>query len=152
MFIHQVCAALEEAKVPYAIVGGYAVALHGAIRGTVDVDFVINWTLENLQKVEHVMKKLELVSRIPINALLLFQKKDEYIKSKNLIAWNFYSPKNPSQQIDLIINYDLHKSESIPVHTQLGTIHILAKKPLIAMKRASGRPQDIVDVNALEDL
>jgi hypothetical protein len=152
MFIHVVCAALEKAKIPYAVVGGYAVALHGAVRGTVDVDFVINWTLENLQKVERVMKELGLVSRIPINALSLFQNKEEYSKNKNLIAWNFYNPKNPAQQIDLIINYDLQTSDSVPVHTQSGTIHILAKKPLIAMKHASGRPQDIEDVKALENL
>ena len=41
MFIHEVCAVLAKAKVPYAIVGGYAVALHGVMRGTVDVDVVI---------------------------------------------------------------------------------------------------------------
>jgi hypothetical protein len=152
MFIHKVCTALERAEVPYAVVGGYAVALHGAVRGTVDVDFVINWTLENLQKVEHVMQELGLVSRIPINALLLFQNKDEYSKNKNLIAWNFYDPKNPAQQIDLIVNYDLQHSDIMPVHTQAGTIQVLAKKPLIAMKHASGRAQDIEDVKALEGL
>ena len=50
MFIHEICAALEHAEVSYAVVGGYAVALHGAVRGTVDVDVVIQWSLQNLQK------------------------------------------------------------------------------------------------------
>ena len=50
MFIHDVCTALDKAKIPYAIVGGYAVALHGAIRGTIDVDIAIHWTLKNLRK------------------------------------------------------------------------------------------------------
>jgi len=41
-FLESICRAFEQAKVPYAIVGGHAVALHGALRGTVDIDFVLN--------------------------------------------------------------------------------------------------------------
>jgi len=41
MFILKVCESLSNAKIKYAIVGGYAVALHGVVRGTVDVDLLI---------------------------------------------------------------------------------------------------------------
>lgn len=37
-FLNQICHALQTNRVRYALVGGYAVALHGAVRGTVDVD------------------------------------------------------------------------------------------------------------------
>ncbi len=37
-FLNQICNALQTNRVRYALVGGYAVALHGAVRGTVDVD------------------------------------------------------------------------------------------------------------------
>jgi hypothetical protein len=40
MFILKVVKALNAYKVHYAVVGGYAVALHGAVRGTVDLDFL----------------------------------------------------------------------------------------------------------------
>ena len=43
MFLTRVTQALSDHQVPYAIVGGHAVALHGALRGTVDIDFVIRW-------------------------------------------------------------------------------------------------------------
>lgn len=43
MFLIELCQSLEQHNVRYALVGGYAVALHGAVRGTVDVDFVIEW-------------------------------------------------------------------------------------------------------------
>lgn len=42
MFLKRVVQALEKHKVHYAIVGGYAVALHGAVRGTIDIDLVIS--------------------------------------------------------------------------------------------------------------
>ena len=72
MFIHDVCSALDKAKVPYAIVGGYAVALHGAMRGTVDVDVAIQWSLKNLQNAEKALKQLRLISLIPVTAETVF--------------------------------------------------------------------------------
>jgi hypothetical protein len=153
MFIHTVCAALEKAEVPYAVVGGYAVALHGAVRGTVDVDIVIRWTLGNLQKAENALKTLGLVSLIPINSNNLFHFKDEYIHNKHLIAWNFYDPSNPLNQVDIIITYDLKSLRHTKiVHTASGNIRILAREDLIQMKKNAGRPQDLQDVKALEDL
>ena len=41
MFIYKVIGILESKNIEYAIAGGYAVALHGAVRGTVDIDLII---------------------------------------------------------------------------------------------------------------
>jgi 3-hydroxyisobutyrate dehydrogenase-like beta-hydroxyacid dehydrogenase len=152
MFIHDVCEALAKAKIPYAVVGGYAVALHGVLRGTVDVDVAIQWTLKNLEMVEKTLKTLGLVSRIPITAKDIYNFRDEYVKNRNLIGWNFYDPKNPANQVDIIITYDLQKPQIETINTRSGKIAVLAKKDLIAMKKASGRPQDIQDAKALEGL
>jgi hypothetical protein len=153
MFIHDICSALDKAKVSYAIVGGYAVALHGAIRGTVDVDVVIEWSLKNLQDAEKAFKQMGLVSLIPITAENLFQFREEYIQNRNLIAWNFYDPTNPLNQVDIIINYDLkNAAQPKSIKTFLGTIQILSLNDLIQMKQASGRPQDLEDVKALSFL
>jgi hypothetical protein len=153
MFIHDICSALDKADVSYAIVGGYAVALHGAVRGTVDVDVAIQWSLKNLQNAEHAFKQLGLVSLIPITAETLFLFREEYIQNRNLIAWNFYDPANPLHQVDIIINYDLKSVRNTkPIKTPLGTIRILSLNELIKMKKASGRPQDLEDVKALNNL
>lgn len=152
MFLNIVCNALQKAKIPYAIVGGYAVALHGVPRGTFDVDFVIHWSLENLKKTECVLKELGLISRIPINAENLFLFKDEYIQNRNLIAWNFYDPVKVSHQVDIIITYNLEMARTKTISTQGGKVKVLALKDLIAMKRDSGRPQDLEDIKFLEDL
>ncbi|HEY2810667.1 MAG TPA: DUF6036 family nucleotidyltransferase [Rhabdochlamydiaceae bacterium] len=152
MFIQRICFALEKANVPYAIVGGHAVALHGAIRGTVDVDVVIEWSLKNLQNTENAFKKIGLVSLIPITAEALFHFRDEYIQNRNLIAWNFYESSNPLNQVDLVINYDFSARNAKKIETSQGAIRILSLSELIKMKEAAGRPQDLEDVKALKNL
>lgn len=152
MFIHKICKAFEEAKIPYAVVGGFAVALHGAPRGTFDIDFVINWSQNNLVKAEDVLKTFGLVSRIPVDAKTIYAFRDEYVQNRNLIAWNFYNPVNLLEQVDLVINYDLAKASTKTINTHEGKIIILSKKDLIAMKKAAGRLQDLEDVKSLEQL
>lgn len=152
MFINKVCDALQKAKIPYAVVGGLAVALHGIPRATFDIDLVIQWSLENLEKMEKVLKELGLFSRLPVNAKSLFDFREEYIKNRNLIAWNFYDPVHPIHQVDIIINYDLVSKTTKTVKMDSGNVKILSQKDLIEMKRASGRPQDLEDVKFLEQL
>ena len=153
MFIQRLCLALDKVNVPYAIVGGYAVALHGVIRGTVDVDIAIEWSLTNLQNTENAFKGMGLVSLIPITAEMVFHFREEYIQNRNLIAWNFYDPSNPLNQVDVVINYDLKGAHNTKkIQTSLGTISILSLSELIKMKEASGRSQDLEDVKALKNL
>lgn len=152
MFINRVCQALEQQKVRYAIVGGYAVALHGAVRGTMDVDIVINWDLNSLRKTEKALNGIGLVSRLPLIADDVFNFRDEYVTNRNLVAWNFYHPGDISQQVDIIITYDLKSKGRKRVHTRSGLLQVLTLADLIRMKRESGRPQDIEDAKALEEL
>jgi hypothetical protein len=109
MFILELCQALEKQKVNYAIVGGYAVALHGAVWGTVDINLVVQWEKDQLNKIEQSLQSLGLVSRLPIDSESLFEFRDEYINNRKLIAWHFYHPNDVPKQIDVIINYDLKK-------------------------------------------
>lgn len=150
IFIQQVCQTLREHGVAHAIVGGYAVALHGAVRGTMDIDIALRWNLKNLRAAESALLSLGLVSLHPITANDVFHFRDEYIQNRNLIAWNFYQPDNPASQVDIIINYDLtgHKTRTITTNT--GDLKILALDDLIAMKQQSGREQDLADVNSLQ--
>lgn len=152
VFLEKLCSAFTKAGIDYGLVGGHAVALHGAVRGTVDVDFVFKWEKETLVLAEQVLSKLGLISRLPINANDVFEFRDEYINNRNLIAWNFYHPEDASQQVDIIINYNLNVQDIVSINTAHTTISLLAKKPLIKMKRAAGRPQDLEDVVALEKL
>ena len=152
LFVEKVCQSLAAHGVRYALVGGYAVALHGAVRGTVDIDIVIDWTLKALRKTESALNSLGLVSRLPLSADDVFAFRDEYVKNRNLIAWNFHNPADISQQVDVVITYDLTGKRRYRMPTASGPLFLLAKEDLLDMKKASGRPQDLADVAALERL
>ncbi len=151
-FLNRVCSALAGKGVRYAVVGGHAVALHGAVRGTVDVDIVLAWNLKSLRATEQALTGIGLVSRLPISANDVFQFRDEYVKNRNLIGWNFYNLSNSAEQVDIVITYDLKGKKTGKVDTAGGPVNILSRTELIVMKRASGRPQDLEDVKALEKL
>jgi hypothetical protein len=151
-FLARVGKALDAAGVRYAVVGGYAVALHGAVRGTVDIDLVLRWDLRNLESAATALGSLGLVSRLPVTAEDVYRFRDEYIYNRNLIAWNFYNPRDLTEQVDIVISEDLKGKRTISVQTRAGAIRVLSRKDLIAMKRASGRPQDLADADALEKL
>ena len=148
----RICGALEQAGVRYAVVGGHAVALHGAVRGTVDIDIVLSWTQASLVNAERALTGIGLVSRLPIAAADILEFRDEYIQKRNLIAWNFYNPKDLSEQVDIVITYDLKGKRTKRIDLEDTSIRILSKADLIKMKRKSGRPQDKEDVMALERL
>jgi hypothetical protein len=91
-------------------------------------------------------------SRLPVGAVNLFNFRDEFVKNRNLTAWNFYNPDDISQQVDVVITYDLRGRRRHRVHTASGPLFLLTLEELVNMKKASGRPQDLADVEALEKL
>jgi hypothetical protein len=151
-FLARVASALEQAGVRYALVGGYAVALHGAVRGTVDVDIILAWNARSLRAAEQALQSIGLVSRLPITADDVFRFRDEYIRDRNLIAWNFYNPRDLTEQLDIVISIDIKGRKIERIETADGPVRVLGRKDLIAIKRASGRPQDLADVEALKKL
>ncbi len=150
--LEKICSALSRAGVRYAVVGGHAVALHGAVRGTIDIDVVLAWNRKTLTGAEQVLNDLGLVSRLPISANDIFEFRMEYIENRNLVAWNFYNPDDLSEQVDIIVTYDLKGKRRKRIELADGSVQILSLKDLIDMKRKSARPQDLEDVAALENL
>lgn len=152
MLIYEVAAALEEARVPFAVAGGYAVAFHGAVRGTVDVDLILRLSRDHFIAAEVALNGLGLASRLPVTGAQVFDFREEYVKNRNLVAWSFFDPKDPSRIVDIIIIHDLSSLRVKRIQAGGRVLPVLALPDLIAMKRASGRPQDLEDVRALEEL
>ena len=151
-FLERVCEVLNKSRVRYVLVGGYAVSLHGAIRGTLDIDVALRWTKHDLTKAEEALQKIGLVSRLPVTAQDVFKYRDEYIQNRNLVAWNFYNPTDPSELLDIIINFDAKGKRADYKQLSTLSVPVLNIRDLIDMKKASGRPQDIEDIKALEKL
>jgi len=152
MFIKTVIDALNKADIQYALVGGYAVALHGAVRGTVDLDFVIALDEQQYEQLENALISIGLTPRLPVSAKEVFQFREEYINNRNLIAWSFNNTHNPLELIDIIITHDAKKMKTKTLTVDGMAIEIATIGELIKMKKASSRPQDLEDIRALEKL
>ncbi len=150
MFIIEVVEALNQARVSYAIAGGYAVALHGVVRGTVDLDLVIALTEKDYIHCECALKSLGLHPKLPVTGQDVFRFRKEYMKNRNLKAWSFYDPKDPTRLVDIIITYGKRKILIKNFNIAGKRVRVLAKDELIRMKKIAGRPQDFEDIKALE--
>ena len=152
MLIEKVCNQLTKKKIPFAVVGGYAVALHGAVRGTIDLDLVIKLSQQTFENIEIALKEIGFESRLPVRAKEVFQFREEYIENRNLIAWSFYNPHNLSEIVDIIITHNLDDMKYVKKRSGKLQIPIVAIDDLINMKKLTGREQDKADIKSLEKL
>ncbi|MCI0454114.1 MAG: hypothetical protein L0Y68_03855 [Candidatus Dadabacteria bacterium] len=152
MFIYRLIQALKRRKVNYAIAGGYAVALHGAVRGTVDIDLVIRLSKKNFLAADAALKDLDLQSKLPLQAAEVYDFRQEYISNKNLIAWNFINFNNPMESVDIIITEDLRNMKVKRILVGDKILRLVSIEDLIKMKKRSRRPQDLEDIKALRSL
>lgn len=152
MFIQTVIRALDEHRVKYALVGGYAVALHGAIRGTVDVDIAIALNRATFKRIETDLHEIGLESRLPVTAEEVFAFREEYIQNRNLKTWSFANPRNPLEVVDILITEDAKRINTVNKRAFGMIVKVAAIADLIAIKQKAGRAQDLEDIKALRKL
>jgi hypothetical protein len=134
--------AFAEEQVDYLLVGGQAVALHGVPRFTKDADLWLRDTDENLQRAK---RALDAFGAPPGTLRALDEARDLDV------VWMGHPPA----RIDLMKRVPGGDFEAAyrarATFTVAGvTISCVSKADLIAQKRASGRPQDLVDAANLE--
>ena len=135
-------ACLQKEGVEFMLVGGYAVALHGWPRTTMDIDF---WILANPENAKAVMRAIK-----AFGAPLM-----------NLTEEDFHKPGmvfqigNEPQRIDIVSAIDgvdyleaVKRAERMTVDGF--DIKVISLDDLIVNKRASGRPKDVADALSLE--
>ncbi len=98
---------MRAAGVRHAVGGGYAVALHGAVRGTLDIDVVLRWSRASLVQAEAALNGIGLASRLPVTAQDAYGFRDECVENRNLAARNFCNPDAPLEQADIVVAYEL---------------------------------------------
>ncbi len=90
-FLHlpEICRRFNKNKVKYVLVGGCAVILHGLPRETMDIDFVIEVSRENIENIKKALKDI-----VPEIEELNFDLLKEYDRKKGVIRIgtdkNFY--------------------------------------------------------------
>lgn len=151
MLLYNIIDAFTKAKLKYALVGGYALALHGIVRATLDIDLVLSLKLSDFELAEKTLKQLGLQSRLPVRAQDIIKMRKEYIENRNLIAWSFVDYHDPSKLVDILITKDLKELDVETISVGGRKINVISLKELLKMKTEAGRPQDLVDIQNIKE-
>jgi hypothetical protein len=130
--------------VRFMIVGGYAVAAHGHPRFTKDLDV---WVWVDEHNATRLVSALE---QFGFSSVGLTQA--DFLEDDTVVQLGF-----PPQRIDIITHVD--GVEFAPcwdrrIEIEIGgqRVPFISADDLLANKKASGRPQDLADVAAIEGL
>jgi len=152
-------AALKAADVRYLIAGGLAVAAHGYLRFTKDVDIVIQLVPHNIEKTFTALASLGYGPNVPITKEQFANKdlRDGWIRDKGMQVLQFWSDAHPETSVDVFVNepfdFDVEYDAALisPLSSNL-EIRFVSLTTLIRMKHEANRPQDQVDIAELKSL
>lgn len=125
------------------VVGGYALAFHGYVRGTGDIDLWIRISDENVQKVWSALK---------IFGEPLFDLKIEDLKTSGMV----FQMGLPPNRIDIInkiegVEYSDAFVNRTFVDVETMQIPVIDRADLLKNKQTMNRPKDIGDIAWLEN-
>lgn len=132
---------LNENKVRYLLVGGWAVGLYGNPRATKDIDFLIAINNENIIKLQ---KALYAFGAPTVNNNVFQEKGNIFRMGKSPVQIDIINQADGIEFEDCFIRRNIVNIEDIE-------ISIISKKDLIQNKKASGRYRDLADVESLEE-
>ncbi len=142
--------ALVEGGVDFVIIGGVAVVLQAMPRFTKDLDICYSTVQDNLDALGSVLVALEARLR-GIPETVPFVPDGRTLRQTQIMCLT-----TPAGDIDLLVDPDgapayntLRRRADI---MDLGgqSVRVASIEDMLAMKRAAGRPQDVVDVESLE--
>lgn len=130
---------LNEHKVEYLLIGGYAVFYHGYPRATEDIDFWVAISADNAQKLANVMSDFGLNNATPE----LFLKEHQIVRIGN-----------KPLRVKVLTTLSGVKFDECYARRVVDTIdgveaNIISLEDLKRNKQASGRPKDIEDFRRL---
>ncbi|MEC4679883.1 MAG: DUF6036 family nucleotidyltransferase [Nitrospirota bacterium] len=150
--------ALSKSNVRYVVVGGLATVLHGYPRLTVDIDLMVDLAPEQAEKVISTLTSLGLVPQLPLDptAFANPQTRQTWNREKNMQVFSMIDPQNPLRIVDLFVENPIPFEDiwgrSITVQVNTVSIRIASLVDLIHLKRLAGRPQDLLDIEQLEQI
>ncbi len=133
---------LNSNNVKYLVVGGYALALHGHPRYTKDIDIWVQSDLENAQK---LLKSLHSFGFSELDLI-----EEDFLKPGNVIQLGY-----PPSRIDLLtqatgVNFEECYLKKIELKLEDVVINFIDLENLIKNKKATGRLQDLADIEKLQ--
>lgn len=153
-----VFAELNKRHVRYVVVGGLAAVMHGRIRLTMDADIVIALDEPNARAAVESLQAIGLTPRLPVDPLqfALEEVRNGWIAERNLMVFTMIHPSNPLFAVDLFVDPPIsceELSDGVVMKELDGVpVPVCSVEDLIRMKRLSARPEDLADIQALEDI
>ncbi|QTN34340.1 nucleotidyl transferase AbiEii/AbiGii toxin family protein [Akkermansiaceae bacterium] len=128
-------------RVDFLLVGGYALAFHGAPRFTEDIDLMVLVSPENADKLFGVLETFGFGSAGIT--------REDFLDAGQVIQLG-----RAPNRIDLLtgisgVTWDEAWSSRVPISLDGFPIHAIGKEQLIRNKQATGRPQDLADLARL---
>lgn len=158
MIFEPIFAELTRHHVPFVVVGGVALVLQGHPRLTVDLDLVIDLDATHVDRAVEALTALGLRPRLPIDPRGLGDPdtRRAWTDERALRVVSFHDPDHPLREVDVFadppIEYAELRSRADLVELGEVTVPVASLDDLIDMKRSTGRPQDLADVESLKRL
>jgi hypothetical protein len=144
--LHAIAKALDEAGVRYAVCGGVAVTIHGATRSTKDIDILV--APDDLQRALDTVRPLGYVF---VALPMTFEEgspRERHVQRVSKISGGEHLV------LDLLLEQAAFSNllaGSISVTLPAGPLVVVARHVLLHMKRLASRPQDLADIEKLEE-
>lgn len=141
---------LIDGQVDFVVIGGVAVIMQGAPRFTKDLDICYSTETQNLDRLGVVLTSLGARLR-GVEEDVPFIPDGRTLRHTQLLTLT-----TPDGNLDLLVkpdgspNYTTLRARANQVNLDGITVRIASIEDMIAMKRASARPQDLVDLESLE--
>jgi len=158
LFYEEIFRKLQEKNVHYFVVGGIAVALYGALRLTADADVILELTADNIEKFISAIDELGYKPKIPADPKDFSspEKRKEWIEEKGMRVFSFWHPERPFEIVDVFIAnpipFEEMEKEKTIKKAKGFEIPIPSLRHLVKLKRISGRPEDLRDIELLEKI
>ena len=144
---------LTRHDVRFVIVGAVAVAAHGYVRGTADLDIVPDDDRANLKRLRAAL--VELGSTLPLAENRPFDPARDAAaleSHKNVTLDTRLGGLDVMQRTPGIPTYDELDREAIQSDLMGVPVRVCSLRHLRAMKDAAGRPQDLLDLSNLPEV
>lgn len=155
--VEAVVRALNEAQVPFIVVGGLAVNAHGYGRATQHVDLVVRLEPGVIARLFASLERLGYRPRVPVTAASFADpaQRARWIADKGMTVLNFHSDMHRETPLDVFVRepFDFPEEHERALIEEIAPdvrLRIVRLETLLRMKRDVGRPQDLADVSELE--
>lgn len=150
---------LNDAGVQYLVVGGLAVAAHGYVRFTADIDLLIGFGPGNAERAVATLKAMGYAPRapVPIEEFADPAKRKAWVNEKGITVFSLFNANHPDTEIDMLVEdplgFEQARAGAMMCELAEGvTAPMCSLADLIKLKELAGRPQDLLDIQKLSDL